>query len=120
MPTMQDAESISTQSITERDILPQLLKNHLGWGHSISLWRLPDSDEKHLLVCTEGVKFLNEVALEESPSGFIFSPFDNEKSKLFLKGDIIFSFKNGELQREGKSTFDPLDLVNQKSKEQKK
>ena len=117
---MQDPESVSTPFTTEWDLLPHLLKNHLGWGHSISLWRLPDSDEKHLLVSIEGVKFLNDVALEESPAGFIFSPFDNEKAKLFLKGDLIFSFKNGELLREGKSTFDPLDLVNTQKKEQKK
>ena len=103
---MQESESVSTQSTTERDLLPHLLNNHLNWGHSISLWRLPDSDEKHLLVSTEGVKFLHEVVLEESPAGFIFSPFDNEKSKLFLKGDLIFSFKNGELLREGKSTLE--------------
>lgn len=117
---MQEPKSVSIAPITEQDLLPHLLKNHLGWGHSISLWRLPDSDEKHLLVSTEGVKFLSEVALEESPSGFIFSPFDHEKSKLFLKGDLIFSFKNGELLREGKSTFDPLDLVNPQKTQQKK
>lgn len=117
---MQDEpESVSTQFITEGDLLPHLLKNHLSWGHSISLWRLPDSDEKHLLVSTEGVKLLDDVVLEESPSGFIFSPFDNQKSKLFLKGDLIFSFKNGELLREGKSTFDPLDLVRQQNPERK-
>ena len=82
------------------------------------MWRLPASDEKHLLVSTEGVKFIHDIVLEESPAGFIFSPFDSEKAKLFLKGDLIFSFKNGELLREGKSTFDPLDLVTSQKTEQ--
>ena len=116
---MQKSEHVSIQPIAERDILPHLLKNHLGYGHSISLWQLPDSGEKHLLVSTEGVKFLDEVVLEESVPGFIFSPFDSEKSKLFLKGDLIFSFKNGTLLPEGKSSFDPLELINPQTTEQK-
>ena len=116
---MQNSESVSLRPVTERELLPHLLKNHLGWGHSISLWRLPDSDEKHLLISTEGLKFLDEVLLEDSATGFIFSPFDSKKSKLFLKGNLIFSFKNGELSKEGKTTFDPLDLLRQPATEQK-
>ncbi len=115
MPTMPESSSVFASTIqsglTEQELLPHLVKNHLNWGHSISLWRLPDSDEKNLLVSTEGVKFLDEVNLEESPTGFVFSPFNRNNAKLFLKGDLIFTFKKGELYQDGKTTADPLDLI---------
>lgn len=107
---------VSTKVITEQELLPILLKNHLDMGHSISVWRLPDSDVKNLLVNTEGVVLLNEVSLEDSAPGFIFSPFDNQKSKLFLKGDLIFSFKNGALLNEGNTITDPLEILQQQTK----
>ena len=105
---------VSTKAITEQYLLPHLLKKHLDMGHSISLWRLPNSDDKNLLVNIEGV-LLDKVFLEDSAPGFIFSPFDNEKSKLFLKGDLIFSFKHGELLNEGYSGVDPLEIPHQQS-----
>ena len=107
---------VSTKIITEQELLPILLKNHLDMGHSISVWRLPDSDVKNLLVNTEGVVLLDEVSLEDSAPGFIFSPFDNQKSKLFLKGDLIFSFKNGALLNEGNTITDPLEILQQQTK----
>jgi isochorismate synthase len=107
---MQESETLSAHSTTERVLLPYLLKKHLSTGSAISLWRLPNSDEKHLLVSLEGVTQLDEIVLEESPSGFIFSPFDNAKQKLFLRGDLIFSFNNGELSKENLSAFDKLDI----------
>ena len=112
---MQNSESVSTKPITERVLLPHLLKDHLSRGSAISLWRLPNSDEKHLLVSIEGVKQVDDIVLEESASGFIFSPFDNTKPKLFLKGDLIFSFKNGELSKSSISTFDLPDTGNPQS-----
>ena len=117
---MQDSESVSTQPITERVLLPHLLKNHLSTGGAISLWRLPDSDEKHLLVSTEGAIQVDDIVLEESASGFIFAPFDNTKSKLFLKGDLIYSFKNGELSKSSLSTFDLPDTGNQQNNNPKR
>ena len=117
---MQNSESVSTKPITERVLLPHLLKDHLSRGSAISLWRLPNSDEKHLLVSTEGVKQIDDIVLEESVSGFIFSPFDITKPKLFLKGDLIFSFKNGELSKESTSTFDPQDIDNHQNTDLKR
>ena len=102
---------VSTKVITEQELLPILLKDHLDMGHSISLWKLPDSDEKSLLVNTEGVVLLDEVSLEDSAPGFIVSPFDTEKPKLFLKGDLLFSFKNGEFLNEGNADVFPLEKI---------
>ncbi|MEK6781624.1 MAG: chorismate-binding protein [Bacteroidota bacterium] len=117
---MQDSEPVATRTLTEGESLPCLLTHHLGSGHSVSLWRLPDADEKNLLVNTEGVKFLDEVILEESTPGFVFSPFDNKKPKLFLKGDLIFTFKNGALSKESNSYLGSVDPLFQLPADQKK
>ena len=107
---MQESETVSAEATTERILLPYLLNKYLSSGGAVSLWRLPNSDEKHLLVSLEGVTTIEDIVLEESTSGFIFSPFDNTKQKLFLKGDQIFSFKDGELSKENASTFDTSEI----------
>ncbi|MBK5280273.1 MAG: chorismate-binding protein [Bacteroidia bacterium] len=117
---MQASNSASVQPITERNLLPHLLNKYLIQGSAISLWRLPDSNEKHLLVSTDGVKILEDVILEDSESGFIFCPFDKARPKLFLKGDLIFSFNNGELSEHSKSIVDPSEIANEQSNAQKK
>ncbi len=117
---MQESETVSAQATTERVLLPYLLKKHLATGGAVSLWRLPNSDEKHLLVSLDGVTALDDIVLEESSMGFIFSPFDNTKQKLFLRGDQIFSFKNGELSKENISSFDLSDIRSEQKTDSKK
>lgn len=89
---------ISTAEVTpkkaESDLLPLLIVQALADGNSLALWRMPNSNEKHLLV-SEGPQTLEDISLEESPTGFVFSPFDNSKGKLFFKGTAIHSFKDG-------------------------
>jgi len=85
---------------TEQDFLPFLLQHYLEGGHALTLWQMPNSNEKKLLICSDGVRHLDEISLENSETGFVFAPYDREQKKVFFKGDLIFTFKSGELNVE--------------------
>ena len=74
-----------------------ILYRHLTEGNSIGLWKLPNVAKKNLIVCTEGVRLIQDVVLEEIGTGFLFSPFDGEKEKAFLKANLTFAFEHGEV-----------------------
>jgi len=84
--------------LAERDLLPILIHDSLENGNAITLWRMPDSNEKHLLICSEGVNQVDKIILEDSKTGFVFAPFDNRRKKVFFRGDLILTFKNGTLE----------------------
>ncbi len=91
-------ETLATLTLTDHDLLPSLLRYYLDGGHAITLWQLPNSTEKHLLICSDGVRPVDDVVLEKSETGFIFAPFDPTKAKLFFKASVIYTFKDGRLQ----------------------
>ena len=95
---MQIANSSLVSHNTESLLLPLLIRNALEEGNALTLWRMPNSSEKHLLICTEGVTQLPDISLEETSTGFVFSPFDNTKNKLFFRGNVIHSFNDGVLE----------------------
>ncbi len=95
---MQITNSSVAQLTTESHLLPLLIGNALKEGNALTMWRMPNSNEKHLLICNDGVKQITDVSLEESSTGFIFSPFDNISARLFFKGNVIHSFKDGLLE----------------------
>ena len=95
---MQTVNSSVAQSNRESHLLPILISNALNEGNALTMWKMPNSNEKHLLICTEGVNQILDISLEETSTGFIFSPFDNTKNKLFFKGNVIHSFKDGLLE----------------------
>lgn len=116
---MQIANSSITQHTTESHLLPVLVSNALKEGNALTMWKMPNTNEKHLLICTEGVQQIPDVSLEETSTGFIFSPFDNSKNKIFFRGDVIHSFKDGfleanpltdNLKKENPETFDTINL----------
>ncbi len=105
---MQNLETTTTASFTEHDLLPFLIQHYLESGHAITLWQMPNSSEKHLLICSDGVRYLDEISLEESATGFVFAPYDANQKKLFFKSDLIFTFKDGQFD----SGNLPEDILN--------
>jgi len=95
---MQAASSSVIQSTSESHFLPFLIGKALKEGNGLALWMMPNTNEKHLLITTDGVKQITDISLEDSSTGFIFSPFDNTKAKFFFAGDVIHSFKDGVIQ----------------------
>lgn len=80
----------------EKQFIDTLLSYHLQEGHAIGIWQLPYTNKKNIMVGTEGVQSLTEVALEELGSGFIIAPFDGDKNKFFIKANETYVLENGE------------------------
>src|SRR5882724_2062659 len=98
--SMRTSETVIPTPFTEQDFLPFLLHYYMEGGHALTLWQMPNSDEKKLLICSDGVRHLDEISLENSETGFVFAPYDREQKKVFFKGDLIFTFRSGELNAE--------------------
>ncbi len=60
-------------------------------------WRLPNSDEKTLIVCNAGANMLEDISLEDSKTGFVFAPFNRSQKKLFFNADLIFRFRDDQI-----------------------
>src|SRR5947209_4329506 len=94
---MQNPETAISSPQTEHSLLPFLISHYLESGQAITLWQMPNSTQKHLLICSGGIHQLDEVSMEESETGFIFAPFSKNQKKLFFKSDLIYTFKDGHL-----------------------
>lgn len=105
---MISTEQKSTE-LQEKKLLIHAINYALKQRYSFSLWKTPTKDEKFLVISTTGVRQINEINLEESEAGFIFSPFLPDEKKIFFPADILYRFENG-LLIEGPSSnnFDPV------------
>ncbi len=83
--------------VGEKFLVKNLIPQIIGHGGSFMFWRLPDKDEKNLIVSNSGGVVQKEISLEDSKPGFAFAPFDPKKDKLFFPADLIFKFKDEEL-----------------------
>jgi isochorismate synthase len=94
---MQPTNSVKAATANELEQLSFLISHHLAEGNAVALWRAPNSNEKQLLICTTGVKEIDDLQVEETEAGFVFAPFDTVKKKAFFRGNLIYTFKEGEL-----------------------
>ena len=83
--------------IGEKDFVKSLIPQIVGHGGSLMFWRLPNSNEKNLIVCNSNALTLDEISLEDSKTGFTFSPFNPTEKKLFFNADLIFRYRGGNL-----------------------
>ena len=83
--------------VGEKEFVENLIPQIIGQGGSFMFWRLPESDEKNLIVCNSGGVMQDEITLEDSKTGFAFAPFQPDQKKFFFVADLIFRFKGEEL-----------------------
>lgn len=100
-----------TFSINTDQVIKDILLQTLEQGGSFALWRKPQSNEKVLFVCNQGVTEQDEVNLEESEPGFVFAPFKPDAKKIFLRADLVFKFKGDEIT-EGAELFHAFSKSN--------
>lgn len=98
--SMRTSETAVTTLFSEHILLPFLIRHYLEGGHAITLWQMPNSDEKNLLICSDGLRHLDEISLEKSETGFVFAPYDHTQKKVFFRSDLMFTFKSGRLNPE--------------------
>jgi isochorismate synthase len=96
---MNTSTSVATpSSTTETDIQSFLAAHAAAHDFSLALWRLPNNSARHLILSRQSELIKKDAAIEELPTGFLFSPFDRQKDTLFLKADLSFSFDDGQLK----------------------
>lgn len=86
---MVEAKRQNQYQLKGSELIQSILEHHLDEGDAFSLWRLPGTTKKNILICEDGGKSIEDIAIEESVPGFVVSSFDDSK-KIFLKGDLIF------------------------------
>lgn len=96
---MIGTSQLKNNALTEKELMSSILGQHINKGSAIGLWRLPQSSRKNLIVGTNGPIHLNEIVLEDLGAGFLFSPFDSSKEKIFIKADLSYVFENEELDK---------------------
>lgn len=89
--------SNKSTELKEKECLIHAIHHALDQGHSFSLWKTPAKNEKFLAVSTTGVRLIDEISLEDSDAGFIFSPFLPDQKKVFFPADILYRFEDGSL-----------------------
>lgn len=94
---MEESSRIATKVPVqqEEELFNILLNASCENDYSFALWKLPNSQTKNLIISFTSTSA--NAPLEELPSGFIFSPFDKQKSNHFLKADLTFCFADGTL-----------------------
>ena len=92
MKVVSDYTKIGEKAFV-KDLIPQIV----GHGGSFMFWRLPNSDEKNLIVCNTSALMRDEISMEDSKTGFAFAPFNPSQKKLFFNADLIFRFKGYEI-----------------------
>lgn len=134
MPSDYFINSVSTSQLTElqeRTVQPSaidLWETAHALGFPAALWRLPNQQDKHLIVSFDERLPRVEADLDELPAGFLISPFDNlgnnapveaplsehldraakPTQTLFLRADIqaVFSTNGQALQADGTTASD--------------
>jgi isochorismate synthase len=78
------------------EIYLEVCKRH---GFGCALYRLPQSDTRHLIIDLNGGRNIEKVQIENIGSGYVFHPFSTEKHDVkFLKEDIHLSKGDSETE----------------------
>jgi isochorismate synthase len=98
---MQETKVVTGNRLRELALIRSVLNTYLEEGKSVSLWRLPDQQEKNVIICSNVIDIHpDQFSVEDSQPGFVVSPFDREASKLFLPADIHLKINNGEITQQ--------------------
>jgi isochorismate synthase len=85
--------------VSSNQKLNSIISHALSSGKAISLWRLPDGDERHLVVA-DGAKIIDAAySLEDSPPGFMVAPFDPSGTRYFLPADALFVVRENVIEQ---------------------
>lgn len=110
---MIETKRPSEKLAKEFESIRALIYYHLEEGNSFSLWRLPNSNQKHLIVSSEKLKPIKDLTIEEIESGFIIAPFNPDTGAFFMKASERYLFEDGKLHGEQRSTTESkkIDFV---------
>ncbi len=99
-----DIKTSVSSKVSETELLAFLTGYAAANDVPFAIWRLPESNEKHLLISNEYQNLTHDAIIEDLAAGFIFSPFDRTRDSIFLPASFLFVFQDGKL----KAPTDPL------------
>lgn len=94
---MTTTSIFSTTHLTESAYVSFLIQYATENQFAVAVWRLPNDSVKHLIISRKIKSLHRDALLEELEMGFIFAPFDLDKSRVFLPADFKFSFSNNTI-----------------------
>jgi len=98
---MQETKVVTAARLRELDLIRSVLFTYLEEGKAVSLWRLPDQQEKNLIICSRVISIdADQFSVEDSQPGFVISRFDRNGAKLFLPAEIHLKINNGEIKQQ--------------------
>jgi isochorismate synthase len=98
---MEETKAVGGNRLKELELIRSVLNTYLEEGKAVSLWRLPDQQEKNVIICSNVIHVdPDQFSVEDSQPGFVISRFDREASKLFLPADIHLKINNGEITQQ--------------------
>lgn len=85
------------QTVQTRIGIDKIIRIALHQGYALALWRLPEGTGINLLITQREQVLSPDAQIEEVEPGFIVSPFNPEKDRIFLPGEIILHFSGTEI-----------------------
>lgn len=78
----------------EKQILRETVSNALQQRQSFSLWKIPGTNQKNLIIC-RSIKEVEDFVLEEGEHGFAFAPFLPNTKKFLFPAETHYQFDHG-------------------------
>lgn len=98
----------------------QLINALLIWceqnGAAMAAWRLPEQSAIEIIIDHSDNFIMPETSLEELEPGFIFSPFDKNKKKYFIKSERQIKIENDAFDIEDEALLEELKPIIDKVK----
>jgi isochorismate synthase len=91
---MRATQGILPVTLKETELLRLLLQYTFTNGFSMAAWKLPDETAKQFILTKKTGTLQKNFALEELTDGFIFSPFDSDRSSLYFNADFKFTIRD--------------------------
>jgi isochorismate synthase len=87
--------------VTVSNILEYCIQNNFG----VAAWRSPSSSVINILVDFSAGILIDDLTIEKSNPGFLFSPFDVSKKKIFLENELHIQWNNEYKVQTSKNTL---------------
>ncbi|NJM25733.1 MAG: hypothetical protein HC859_09845 [Bacteroidia bacterium] len=92
------SNEVTTESAHKHSLLTQDLRDIFSFavtsGYSGALWRLPNEQNKFLVLAHETLRKAKGTSFDDLQPGFIFAPFDKSQADYFIPADYAFSFSD--------------------------
>ncbi|MEM7109578.1 MAG: chorismate-binding protein [Bacteroidota bacterium] len=108
LTTTQESISLSSE-----EYVNLALRFSKAYGLACAAWRMPGSNEMHLILDFQGARKMDEFILEEVPTGFLLAPFDNSQGTLHINSDIHINLTTKEVNSFSSAALDKFNAYAQ-------